>query len=206
MRNITCHCDQHFMADIPDVINLDSNPEYYASIQDNTFLTCICPACNAELRLDLETRIEWASKNATVIMLPEIERLAYLGDIKAVPGGIPVVFGYAELCDRLAVVKDELDCLSIEAIKYHLATKASEGGSIPNLEILYNATNDRQELVFHIFGLKENEMAVTRVPVTLYDTIREDVRSNPGNPLYTGLQNKMYISCKNILIEDTAHD
>lgn len=203
MRKLTCHCEQVFNVDIPEVVNLDSNPEIIGQICDGSFLTCICPACNAVLHTDLETRFEWPSKKTTIVLIPEIDRFSFLsGNIHAIKDA-SVVIGYPELADRIAVLTANLAPLAIESVKYHLAVKARETNPDAKLTILFEKLNENKDLEFHIHGLKKDEVAVTVIPLRIYQSIKDDSEKNPDSEPYSSLQNGSYLSIQNILIEDS---
>ena len=41
MRKLTCHCEQVFNVDLPEVVNLDSDTSIIKQIADGSFLTCV---------------------------------------------------------------------------------------------------------------------------------------------------------------------
>jgi hypothetical protein len=206
MRKITCHCDQVFNADIPELVNLDNNPEVIARIQDGSFLACVCPSCNAELHTDLKTRFEWPSRKTNLVLIPEIERLSCLSGNLEAENDAQVVIGFAELSDRITVLSEFFDPVIIETIKYHLALKARETAGDLKLVILFDNKQDNGDLVFHIHGLKSDEMAVTKVPGKIYKTIQQDFLAHPETEPYASLRNGSWISVQNILIEDSTND
>jgi nuclear transport factor 2 (NTF2) superfamily protein len=54
-------------------------------------------------------------------------------------------------------------------------------------------------LEFHIHGIKENEVAVTKIPQALYDKTLGDYRQNPKADPFSGLRIKSYTSVQNLL-------
>ena len=141
MRKLTCHCEQTFNVDLPEIENIDENKETLADIASGSFLTCVCPTCNAVLHTDLRTRLEWPSKKRTIELIPEIDRLSLLSGAIAVEGATDIVIGYPELSDRMAVLASDLEPLVIEAVKYHLAVKARETGIDLKPVILFEKKN-----------------------------------------------------------------
>lgn len=202
MRKITCNCEQVFNVDIPDTVDLDTNSEVIDQIADGSFLSCICPTCNAVLYTDIRTRFDWPSRQANVLLIPESERFAFLSGEMKIDEDVQLVIGYAELADRIAVLNLKLDPLAIEALKYHLLIKAHETNPDKQAIILFETQNDDDSLEFHIHGLKENEAAVSTLPFSLYDTIVHDIQLHPRQEPYNSLRNGKYLSVKNILIED----
>ncbi len=201
MRKLTCHCEQVFNVDLPESVDLDANPETIANIANGSFLSCVCPACNSVLHTDLKTKVEWPSKNTTLTLIPEIDRLTFLsGSLKEI-GGTTAVIGYAELADRVAVISNALDPVAIEALKYHLAVKAAETAKSAKTSIYFERKTESGDIVFHIHGLKENEVAVMTVPVDVYRSVLADIKANPADDTYAALSRGDYLSYQNILIE-----
>ena len=206
MRKLTCPCEQVFNVDIPEVVNLDSSPEIIVDVKDGSFLTCICPTCNAELHTDLKTRFEWPSKGVNVVLIPEIDRYAFLSGKLPPESDAQITIGFAELADRISVLENNLNPLVIESIKFHLAEKALEKNPDAKLTILFETVRQDGILEFHIHGLKTDEVAITNIPRHLYDTLINDVLANPDKEPYVSLRNGDYLSVQNILIEDGQHE
>lgn len=204
MRKMTCPCEQIFSVDFPEIIDLDSMPEAIENIKNGSFLTCICPSCNAVLRTEFATKFEWKSKEVNLQLIPEIERLSFLGGKTDGETDVQTVIGFAELCDRVAVLERNLNPLTIEAIKYHLITKAQETHQNSKILIFFESQNEDQFLEFHIHGLRSNEVAVTHIPMTIYDTIQKDAQYPDKEP-FSSLVNGSYISVQNILFEETQN-
>lgn len=204
MRKMTCPCEQIFSVDFPEIIDLDSMPEVIGNIKNGSFLTCICPSCNAELRTEFATKFEWKSKKINLQLIPEIERLSFLGGKTDGEPDVQTVIGFAELCDRVSVLEKNLNPLTIEAIKYHLITKAQETHSNSKILIFFESQNEKNFLEFHIHGLRANEVAVTHIPMQLYDTIQKDAQYPDKEP-FSSLVNGSYISVQNILFEETQN-
>lgn len=201
MRKLTCHCEQVFNVDLPEVVNLDEQPEIVNQIQDGSFLTCICPTCNAELHTDLKTRIDWPSKKTSIVLIPEIDRLAWLGGNLPEEKDAQIVIGYAELADRVAVIAAGLDPLAVESVKYHLSVKARETSPDAKIVVLFDKLKENGDLEFHIHGLRDAEVAVTSIPASLYRSILDDSRASPERDPYDSLVNGHYISVQNVLID-----
>jgi len=206
VRKITCPCDQVFSVDIPETVNLDSSEETIARIENGSFLSCVCPSCNSVLHTDLRTRFEWPSKKTNILLIPEMERIAFLsGNLETDPDAETVI-GFAELADRVSALKDGLEPLAVEAVKYHLATKARSTSPSSQLTILYERKRENGDLEFHIHGLKTDEVAVTVIPPRVYDGIVKDIGEHPDGEPYASLRNGSYLSIQNILIEDGPND
>lgn len=202
MRKLTCHCDQTFSVDLPETVNLDERTELVGSIADGSFLSCVCPRCNAVLHTDMRTLLKWPSRDTILDLIPEIDRIPFLSGSVAGAPGADVVIGYPELADRVAVIGAGLDPLAVEAVKYHLSVKARENSADARPLVFFEKLRANGDLEFHIHGLKEGEVAVTAVPSSVYETVKKDAESQPDGELYSSLRNGAYLSVQNILIED----
>jgi hypothetical protein len=205
MRKLTCHCEQTFSVDIPETVNLDDRPEIVGQIADGSFLACVCPTCGAELHTDLRTRFEWPSRRAVIVLVPELERIAYLSGTSPVEADAQVVIGYPELADRIAVLAAGLAPTITESIKYHLLLKAGETAPRDSISIFFEKKRPDGELEFHVHGLKKDEVAITLIPASLYAKLEGDFKRSPESEPYSLLSNGNYLSVKNLLIEDSQN-
>ncbi len=204
MRKITCHCEQTFSVDLPETVNLDEKPDIIKDIADGSFLTCICPACEAELHTDLETDILWPSKKTKLRLIPELERFSFMSGKKKIPKDFQIVIGYPELADRIAVLQDNLDPLSIEALKYHLLEKAAEMSPEGEPSVYFEKLTDSGDLEFHMHGIKNGEVAVSIIPYGLYEKIKTMAETQPENELFSALKNGPYVSVQNVFSENNG--
>ena len=90
----------------------------------------------------------------------------------------------------------------MEAIKYHLLVKAEEQYPENEMEIWYYCSNrdgSNGYLEFHIHGIRENEVAVTKIPLSLYQKTLNDYTANPSGEIFTALRVRSYLSVKNTM-------
>lgn len=146
------------------------------------------------------------------------------GDPDTGKADLPVetVIGYPELLDRIAVLRDGLDSTAVEAIKYFLLLKAEDSrledppdaGPRENtpsppekgeLRAWYRRKGPSMDsggtgeiLEFHLEGLREGELAVSRIPRSLYEKTLEESRGGKKNDPYRGLCVGTYISARNM--------
>lgn len=203
MRKITCPCEQVFKADIPETVQLDDDPGALDRIIDGTILSCICPTCHAELNLDLPLTVSWPSKKTTIHMVPEIDRLGLVSGKLSMKKNTDYVVGYAELVDRVSAIRDGLEPVVVESIKLRLLEQARKEARKKTPVILYEKNTADNELEFHVHGIREDEVAVMRIPRRLYDSVLDQYRSNPEKEEYTALRNGGYLSVCNVLLEES---
>lgn len=206
MRKITCNCEQTFTADLSEEADLDRTPETLNEIIDGSFLTCTCPACGSLLHTDLETRVLWPSRSMKLLMVPELSRLSVLSSRHEVPEGFDLVVGYAELADRVTVYRDQLDPLTVETLKFHLVQKALESSPETNTVVSFEGLDSEGNLNFHLHGLRNDEVAVMKVPSKLYESVRAAVTSKPQEEPQSLLRNGAYLSVQNLAFEGSDND
>jgi hypothetical protein len=198
-QKIPCFCDNTFSVEIPNEFDLDAQPGYIDEIMEGSFMNFICSSCGKKHKPEFPITVLWPSRNVRLEAIPELDRGEFYRRKK---GGkekesFETVIGYPELADRIAVIRDGLDPVIIEALKYYFLLKAEEAYPEMDISIWYqNRGPDNLEM--HLHGLKENEVAVTRVPMTVYEKTREDYKKNPRGELFTSLRFGSYLSIQNM--------
>lgn len=206
MRKITCQCEQVFNVDMGDSVDLDADPSLIASIKQGSFLSFVCPTCGGVMHTDLQTRIDWPSKGVSLVLVPEIERVSFMSGAFPIDAGIIPVIGYPELADRVAVLDAGLDALAVESLKFHLLRRSSESNPSARVLVYFERLDDAGDLEFHAHGLSETEIAVVRVPRSVYERVLADSRERPDAEPYAVVQNGAYLSVQNVSFEDNAHE
>jgi len=219
MKTLSCNCGESFDADLPDRIDLDAEPGRLAEILSGDFLTVECPHCGHRLKPDIPLRIVQNSRGLDLFYVPESDRAdAMRGTLEYSVSDAPCfVIGYAELVERLIMEELGLDQRVIEVLKFFLLQPAleraegeEEGGDEGEKEeegeaeirILFKERSD-DWLVFHISGIKEDEVAVSRLPVKTYGKVESELnRHLSGEPLSSFLS-PPYVSINNIYWEDS---
>jgi len=210
-RKITCLCDKVFEAEVPEEIDLDANPAYLDEIKNGSFFNFICPGCGKKHKPEFPLSILWPSKKLRFEVLPEPERGEFYKREKKGSDAAETIIGYPEMADRLAVIHDGFEPAPVEALKYYLLLKAEEQYPDEELEIWYfgfskggdasggDSQGTESFLEFHIHGIKENEVAVMKVPLSLYEKTLHDYKSNPNKEIFSILRVQTYLSIKNTM-------
>ncbi|MDR1419199.1 MAG: CpXC domain-containing protein [Treponema sp.] len=219
-RKIPCFCDNAFSVDVPDEIDLDRRPEYIAEIMDGTFMNFTCPSCGKKHKPEFPVTVNWPGRTLRMEALPELERGEFYRRKKKAKKSEPkngetppleTVIGYPELADRIAVVRDGLEPAAVEALKYYLLLKAEENLDDDEKEpgVWYQGKTggsgnspDAGFLEFHIHGLREEEVAVTRIPMAIYEKTLDDYRKHPKSEMFAILRSGTYLSVQNALRPD----
>jgi hypothetical protein len=195
MSTIVCSCDAKFEADIPESIDIDAAPDQKLAILNGSFMVFTCPTCGRALKPEYQLAVSWPSKAASYIVIPELER-PRAAEVEAA-AGTEVLAGYAELADRLSVMAAGLDPVSVEALKYYLLLKASEADPDAEPTAWFHGIVEGS-LEFHIHGLRPNEVAVSRVPRSVYERTLSEKRGHPESEPFCLLRKGAYISVQNL--------
>jgi hypothetical protein len=206
-RKIPCFCDNSFTVEIPEEIDLDLNPSYMDEIQNGNFMNFHCPSCGKKHKPEFPITVLWPGKKLRFEVFPEMERGEFYRRKKEPPekekGAFKkeTIIGYPELADRLAVIRDGLEPAAVEAIKYYLHIKAEENYPEGEMETWYTSSS-QDHLEFHIHGIKQDEVAVMKVPRSTYEKTLDDFLKHPKNEIFTALRVRSYLSVKNTMRPD----
>jgi len=207
-RKIPCLCDNSFEIEAPEEIDLDSNKEYLEQILDGSFFNFNCPSCNKKHKPEFPLRLLWPSRNLNLEILPELDRGEFYRkkkQSKDTVSAAETIIGYPEMVDRLTVIRDGLEPISVEAIKYYLQLKAEEQYPEDEMDVWYygfeekGASGGENTLEFHIHGIRQNEVAVMKVPYALYQKTLDDYKNNPKKDIFVALRVGTYLSVKNTM-------
>jgi len=193
MRTVTCRCEELIEAAFPEEIDLDNeiNTGLLIEILEGNFFAVDCPKCGERIKPEFAVRLRSKKRSLDLLVLPEIERLAfYLDKIRAPKGG-EILIGYAELYERALIISEGLDAEAIEIIKYWLASRASEEAPKGSeIAITYAGKNEEDRLKFQIHGLRKNEIAIIPVRMDYYEKTRSDLsrtrRKEPFDKILAG--------------------
>jgi hypothetical protein len=196
-QKISCLCDNSFSIEVPGEIDLDQQPGCLDKIMDGSFMNYTCPSCGKKHKPEFPLTLLWPSRNTRLEVLPELERGEFYRRKKN-PPGTETIIGYPEMADRLAVIRDSLEPAAVEALKYYLLLKAEENYPDGNISVWYQAKNS-ESIEFHLHGIREGEVAVSRVPLAVYEKTLEDFRKHPKSEIYRSLRYRSYLSIQNMI-------
>ncbi|MDR2095796.1 MAG: CpXC domain-containing protein [Treponema sp.] len=201
-QKIPCFCDNDFFVEIPETINLDEDASCIDRIMDGSFMNFTCPGCGKRHKPEFPVNVLWPSKKMELEVLPEVERMEfYRRKRQANKKNDPkkeTVIGYPEMAERIAVIRDGLEPIAVEAVKYYLQIKAEE--TYPDAEIrIWYQTYRAESLEFHIHGIRRDEIAVSRIPITVYEKTRADFIRHPKSEIFRSLRVGSYCSLSNML-------
>ncbi len=175
MKKIYCYCGNVFEADIQDEINLLDNPKIVDQIINNNFMEFKCPACGKVFKP--EYKIRFYNDNIDLMMIPEIDRDSLLAGSISIESK-QVVVGFQELREKFIILKYNYDDRIIELIKLYLLEKTN---SKPDIKILFTK-KENELLVFNIYGLKEGETGISKIPESIYNNISSNLEERLKEP------------------------
>ncbi len=195
MRDLTCYCGSTFEADLPDRIDMDTDPDIPEKILKGDFLTVVCPFCGKELKPELPVTLVYDNGSKTLSFLPELSRNHFLSGKESCTSSEAVI-GYPELVEWVRIRNAGLERAVIEALKYYYLRKTEKPGSISMFFTGMDAGGEK--LGFHIHGLKEGEIGVSSVPRSSYDKVAADMGKLREAEPFNGFLAAPYISVNNI--------
>jgi hypothetical protein len=197
-----CPCNNIFSIDYDEELNLDTNSDIIEKIMDGTFMNYKCSKCGKNHKPEFPISIIWDSKKIKMEVLPETERGEFYRRKKD-PPKIVTIISYPEMAERIAAFRDDLEPIAVEALKYFLFMKANENYPENNISIWYQHKAmdvvDSNQLEFHIHGIREGEVAITRIPLSLYEKTLADYKKKPKSEPFSLLKHRSYISLQNVL-------
>ena len=199
-ENTACLCGINFFIEYNEEIDLDQNIDTIEEICSGMFMRYACPGCGKIHKPEKTITLIWNSKNIKYEVLPELERMAFYRSKKNKTYKditLQTIIGYPEMADRITVLKDGLEPVVIEALKYYLLLKAGE--NYPDNEInAWYFEKSGSSIEFHLDGIKPGEVAVMKVPEEIYNKTLEDWKKRPKTELYSQLYYYSYLSVQNV--------
>jgi hypothetical protein len=185
--------------EVPGEIDLDAQAHYLAEIMDGTFMNYTCTSCGKKHKPEFPLTVVWPSRNLRFEVLPELERMTFYRrkrDKEKSPA--ETIIGYPEMADRLAVIRDGLEPAAVEALKYYLYLKAEETYPGDEISIWYQGKTE-SNLEFHLHGIKKDTVAVTQVPLGVYEKTLTDYKNHPKSELFASLRFQTNLSVQNLM-------
>ncbi|GAB1433706.1 hypothetical protein MASR2M29_23320 [Spirochaetota bacterium] len=195
MKETVCRCENVVKIDVHDPIDLDKNIDMLENIANGNMPGSKCEACGSYVWAPLPLGFTAKSKGLNFVVLPEEERISvYMGKNNK-PN--EVLLGYQELFERARIIRDGLDPLILELMKYALEAKAAENSDSDEIRAIYNGMSNKG-LVFHITGIKADESAVIILPKTSYESSLANMHKNQDKEPYRSLKKGNYHSIKKL--------
>jgi len=200
MPRITCHCDNEIDIDVPEFVDFDADPGLASKLAEGSFFAVTCPSCGAVLKPEFPIVVRRPSIGMELKAVPLADSGEFLARAKDEPSSPEAVIGYAELADRVAVLAAGLDPLVVEALKFYLLRKAEEAVPDADASIWFASAAPSDSIEFHIHGLREDEIAVSRIPFSVYEKMKLESAATPEAEPYASLRVGPYLSVRNLLV------
>lgn len=198
-RSITCMCGASFESEFPEELDA-SSPEILGDIIGGSFLTAVCETCGTLLRPDFPLRVTGLAGApggyGDILLLPELERDTFLLG-KRDCSADRVVIGRAELIEKVSAYRAGLDDRVLEVLKFLLLEKMSAREDVR----IYYVDSEPGEIRFQIFGLREKEVGVTRIPPDLYRKVEADLPERLKEEPFREILTPPYVSVSKISME-----
>jgi len=196
MRSVSCKCENLIETDLPELIDLATRPETYEEIRHGSFQNLTCDRCGLNLKPELPVRLQDSVRGLDLQFLPETERSDYL------MGRIPVeaprlAIGYRELAEKIRLLDAGLDDGAVEILKFFLKKKTGNDDA----QIFFQEIRDGH-LVFHIYGIREDEIALSRLPLPVYRDTLASLSSRSDRELYAVILAPPYVSANKVSIQE----
>lgn len=200
-KRIVCRCNESFEVEVPESINLDVDTDYIQQIVDGNFMSFNCPSCPEKVKPEFNLSVQWPSKQLVFDVLPESERFSFYHR-KEFDKTVQTLIGYPELSERVLVLRENLEPVLIEAIKYYLLVKAEEANPESEIEAWFQGfyhDGDTKFLEFHLHGIRKDEVAVSRIPYSVYEKTKQEYKNDPDSEPFASLRFESYLSIQNLL-------
>jgi len=196
---------------MPDTVDVQADPQVIQRILEGSFMQVKCDSCGKNLKPDFPVHFKnltIAGKLLDLDYLPELERTQFFRN-KIDISAQRVAIGYTELREKILVSAHDLDDRALEILKFLLAEKALDKDTNEHAGknisiILNNVENGRLE--FYLYGLKDDEVAVPRIKLDLYNKVLESMPERLENELYREIVQPPYVSINKISIESDEEE
>jgi hypothetical protein len=195
-RDITCYCGHEFKADFPEEIDLAMQPQTCEQILSGSFMSITCEQCGKELKPEFPVYLYDTAGGLDLYFIPEVERGAFLGG-RSEYTAARVAIGYPEFREKCAIYSHKLDDRIVEVLKYLLYEKSEQ----PDAVTIYFEGLQEGSLEFRIFGMKEDEVGITRIPERLYRKIEDELEERLSTEPFATITQPPYVSVQKIDME-----
>ncbi|MBN2511191.1 MAG: hypothetical protein JXB03_13005 [Spirochaetales bacterium] len=191
-----CYCNNAVEIPVKDEYILDDDT--ITSILQGEFLSTSCDRCGKILKPEIPLTFRTLD-NEHVSFIPENERFSTF-ETQQLDSNSLYVIGYPELIEYIHILSKDFKKEIIEIIKLQIIQKVPD----PSKTVILFQDYVDSRLIFHIHGLKDNEIAVMKIPYSLYQSIEKDFRKLIQNDPYKTIVEKPYISVRKHLADEAG--
>ncbi|MBN2737410.1 MAG: hypothetical protein JXR70_10555 [Spirochaetales bacterium] len=203
-KELVCYCEYKFEADFPEEVDLAENAKAVQEILSGQFMVAQCPSCGKELKPEFPFHLLNFNDGSDLYFIPELDRFKYIMGKYDLPVKDPyrVVIGYSELVEKITIFRDELQDQVIELVKYYLLNKAlEEVDDDSEVEIIFHGM-ENEKLIFHISGLKPDQLAVTEIKLSMYEKLLGELPKRLTEQPFRDFLSPPYVSISRMFFDD----
>ena len=204
MREVYCHCGERFTVDFPEEMDLEKEPHIFDAILSGSFMSFTCPKCGQELKPEFPVRLVQESLNLDIFYVPELDRRKVLRGTQPypLPEASRIVIGYQELIEKLVIFEMELDDRVVEILKYYMLKPALESTDSDREIHIYFKERSEDRLIFHIEGIRPDELGVTKLPMESYTKVASEIEQTLLDEPFSDLLSPPYVSINKLYLEE----
>ena len=191
-----CYCDNEIEIKLKDEYLLDAAT--IDSIRSGDFQSVECDRCGKNLKPELPVKFR-TDNGRLVHFIPENERFTYEKQYSFGSDDYCVI-GYPELMEFISICESTLEKEAVELVKLQIIQKVPDPSEI---KIFFNEIIDAN-LVFHIHGLKQNEIGVIKIPAGVYAAVKKDISSLASKEPYKSIISKPYVSIRKHIEDEVS--
>ncbi len=198
-RKIVCLCEHEFEIDYPDFVDLEQKPEIEEDILSGDFMSFTCPGCGKKLKPEFPVHFIDLSRGIDYFLIPELDRGAFFQRKLDYKTGNPerVVIGFYELIEKLNIKRAGLDDMAVEILKFYLLHKAVSEDDAATPRIYFRESKE-DTLIFRIFGLSDDKIGTTRIPVSTYDKVKNNLLKGKDKRTLSMIISPPYVSIRKL--------
>jgi len=199
-RRIACFCENTFDAPIAESADLAAEPDVEGLILSGEFMSVHCTACGKRLTPEFPFHLSGVKGAGSIFLVPESDHVAFVrGKLSYTVGGAGrVAVGFPELAEKVRIFGQGLDDRVIEIMKFYLLTGSRGGGeSTRDVSLSYQGEEEGR-LVFHITGLRDGEIGVTRLAREFYRRVEADVEQRVGEEPFRDFCSPPWVSIRRV--------
>ena len=203
-RRIACFCETTFEADMPDAVDLGSDEGVQAAILQGDFmaasLPCLRQAAHPRVLLSGDNGGRHPRGRLGQGRAPRARgRQGGLHAGEAARRGPPparIAIGMPELAEKILVFSSGLDDRVIEIMKYYLLTGSGAGPAGDSEVTLSYHGEEAGRMEFHIAGIAEGQIGVTRLSRDIYARIAADLPARLSEDPFSAFCDPPYVSLR----------
>ena len=198
---IPCLCGKPSEFEYDETAVLDKKTE--DDIISGSFMTSECKNCGTTLKPDFSVRFTNKDKKIDILYIPEKDRDDYLRGKSSYIYKKPerAVIGYHELAEKIKVMRENLNDMVIECVKYYILSKIENDNKPENEVMIYFNSIQDNKLIFEIHGLHPDEIGLLPIERSFYDLNAEKLDEHLAEEPFKTFLKPPYVSLMKVYRE-----